>query len=135
MLLLAPVYAAQIVNVEYIHNAIAQKWDITVPYNKSLTNPRVAANMKYLLTTIDVANEMLNGESTTEYGNGEYATLVAADTIATDTAVDTLIQVVENYDYRHLKCMECFCFNYVVWKAFFYTRLIYAQNSKFTMSF
>lgn len=92
MLLLAPVYAAQIVNVEYIHNAIAQKWDITVPYNSALSDPRVAANMKYLLTTIDVANEMLNGESTTEYGNGEYATLVAADTIATNNAVEQLIK-------------------------------------------
>ncbi len=92
MFLLVPVYAAQIVNVEYIHNAIAQKWDITVPYNKSLTNPRVAANMKYLLTTIDVANEMLNGSQVTTYGSGQYATLVAADTIAVDTAVDTLIQ-------------------------------------------
>ncbi len=92
MLLLAPVYAAQIVNVEYIHNAIAQKWDITVPYNSALPDPRVAANMKYLLTTIDVANEILNGESTTEYGNGEYATLVAADTIATNNAVEQLIK-------------------------------------------
>ncbi len=88
-------YAAQVVNVEYIHNAIKQKWDITVPYNPGLGNPRVVANMKYLLTTIDVANEMLNGDKTTNYGNGEYATQVAADTIATDTAVNKLIKPID----------------------------------------
>ncbi len=106
-------YAAQVVNVEYIHNAIKQKWDITVPYNPALENPRVVANMKYLLTTIDVANEMLNGDKTTDYGNGEYATQVAADTIATDMAVDglvkkndrdVLIMVVGNPDYTGRSC-------------------------------
>ena len=89
-------HSAQIVNVEYIHNAIANRWDITVPYNPALTNPRVAANMKYLLSAIDVANEMLNGEPTT-YGTGEYATSVAADTVATDTAVDELVKKTEKY--------------------------------------
>ncbi len=91
-------HSAQIVNVEYIHNAIQQKWDITVPYNSELSNPRVAANMKYLLTAVDVANEMLNGDKTTDYGNGEYATLVAADTVATDTAVENLIS--KNIEYK-----------------------------------
>ena len=85
-------YGAQIVNVEYIHNAIKQKWDITVPYNAELSNPRVAANMKYLLTAIDVANEMLNGSKTTAYGTGAYATTVAADTVATNTAVESLVK-------------------------------------------
>ncbi len=82
-------HSAQVVNVEYIHNAIKQKWDITIPYNPELTNPHVVANMKYLLTAVDVTNEMLG--TNTNYGNGEYATLVAADTIATDTAVDVLV--------------------------------------------
>ncbi len=85
-------HCAEMVNVEYIHNAIKQKWDITVPYNSALENPRVAANMKYLLTAVDVANEMLNGGATTDYGNGEFATLAAADTVATNTAVDTLVK-------------------------------------------
>ena len=85
-------HSAQIVNVEYIHNAIRQKWDITIPYNSELTNPRVAANMKYLLTAVDVANEMLNGDKTTDYGGGEYATTVAADTVATDLAVESLVK-------------------------------------------
>lgn len=95
MLFCGAVESAQVVNVEYIHNVIAQKWDISVPYNSELTNPRVVANMKYLLTAIDVANEMLNGEKMTDYGNGEYATTVAADVIAVDTAVETLVQEID----------------------------------------
>ena len=75
--------SAQIVNVEYIHKLIEQQYGITVPYNSNLTNPHVAANMKYLLTTIDAANSILNGEQITDYGNGEYATNVATDTVAT----------------------------------------------------
>ncbi|MFQ6702689.1 MAG: hypothetical protein ACLRFO_00595 [Alphaproteobacteria bacterium] len=92
MLIIAPVQSAQIANVDYIHTAIADKWDITIPYNREITNVGVAANMKYLLTAVDVANEILNGKKTTDYGNGEFATMVAADTVATDTAVETLIQ-------------------------------------------
>ena len=99
MLFCGAAQPAQVVNVEYIHNVIAQKWDISVPYNSELTNPRVAANMKYLLTAIDVANEMLNGEKTTDYGTSEYATTVAADTVATDTAVDGLIKKEEKYKF------------------------------------
>ena len=75
--------SAQIVNVEYIHKLIEQEHGITVPYNTGLHDPTVAANMKYLLTTIDVANQMLSGESITNYGNSEYATTVATDTVAT----------------------------------------------------
>ena len=75
--------SAQIVNVEYIHKLIEQQYGITVPYNSELTNPHVAANMKYLLTTIDAANSILNGEQITDYGNGAYATTVATDTVAT----------------------------------------------------
>ena len=75
--------SAQIVNVEYIHKLIEQQHGITVPYNSELQNPRVAANMKYLLTTIDAANSILNGGKITDYGNSEYATTVATDTVAT----------------------------------------------------
>lgn len=99
MLLMIPAQSAQIVNVEYIHQLINQKWDITIPYNAELTNPHVAANMKYLLTAVDVANEILNGEPTTDYGSGEFATMVAADTIATNIAVDTLVQQKAKYEF------------------------------------
>ena len=83
-------HAAQMANLDYIHKLIQQKWDITVPIKAD--NPMLAANMKYLLTAIDVANEILNGEKTTDYGNGEFATLQAADTVATNAAVETLIK-------------------------------------------
>ena len=83
---------AEMVNVKYIHNVLNWRWGIDLPYNPELTNPKVAANMKYLLTVVDIANEFLNDEQTTDYGNGEYATLAAADTIATNTAIDTLVK-------------------------------------------
>ena len=83
-------HAAQIVNVDYVHKLIAQEWDISIPIKAD--SPMQAANMKYLLTAVDVANEILNGEKTTDYGNGEFATLHAADTIVTNQAVDTLVR-------------------------------------------
>ncbi|MBQ7055856.1 MAG: hypothetical protein IJN91_02905 [Alphaproteobacteria bacterium] len=83
-------HAAQVVNVDYVHKLIAQKWDISVPIKTN--NIMAVANMKYLLTAIDVANEILNGEPTTDYGNTEFATTQVADTVATIQAVDTLIQ-------------------------------------------
>ncbi len=90
-------HAAQIVNVDYIHKIIQQEWDVTVPIRTN--NIMAAANMKYLLTAIDVANEILNGEKTTDYGNGEFATLQAADTIATNQAVETLIKEETSYKF------------------------------------
>ena len=84
-------HGAEMVNVEYIHQYLNTRWGIDLPYSPELTNPRVAANMKYLLTVVDIANEYLNGDKTTDYGNSEYATLAAADTVATNTAIDTLI--------------------------------------------
>ena len=85
-------HSAEMVNVEYIHQYLNTRWGIDLPYSPELTNPRVAANMKYLLTVVDIANEFLNNEQTTDYGNGEYATLAAADTVATTTAIDTLVK-------------------------------------------
>ena len=84
---------AEMVNVEYIHQYLNARWGIELPYNPALENPKVAANMEYLLTVVDIANEYLNGGKTTSYGTGEYATKLAADTIATNTAIDTLVRV------------------------------------------
>ena len=84
--------SAEMVNVEYIHQYLNARWGIDLPYNPALENPKVAANMEYLLTVVDIANEYLNGEKTTSYGTGEYATKLAADTIATNTAIDTLVR-------------------------------------------
>ena len=83
-------HSAEMVNVEYIHQYLNARWGIDLPRNP-LTNPYAAANMKYLLTVVDIANEYLNGEKTTNYGNGTYATLAAADTVATKKAIDTLV--------------------------------------------
>ena len=87
--------AAQIANIEYVHKMIEHKWDITVPYNPALTNVKTIANMKYLLTAVDVVNEILNGEKTTDYGNSEFATLQVADTVATIQAVETLVRKID----------------------------------------
>ena len=84
-------HSAEMVNVEYIHQYLNARWGIDLPYNPALENPKVAANMEYLLTVVDIANEYLNGEKTTSYGTGEYATKLAADTIATNTAIDSLV--------------------------------------------
>ena len=91
VLFVSGAYSAQIANVEYVHKMIEQTWDITVPYNDALNSVKQIANMKYLLSTIDVANHMLNGSATTDYGNGEFATLQVADTDTVNTAVETLI--------------------------------------------
>ena len=91
LLFVSGAYSAQIANVEYVHKMIEQTWDITVPYNSALNSVKQIANMKYLLSTIDVANHMLNGSATTDYGNGEFATLQVANTDTVNTAVETLI--------------------------------------------
>lgn len=89
---------APIANLEYIHSAISNKYDITVPYNPNVADVGLAANMKYLLTAIDVANRM-QGVSTS-YGDSEFATEYAANTITVDTALDTLIYVQTGPNYE-----------------------------------
>lgn len=60
-------HAAQVVNVDYIHKLIQQRWQIDVPINENLKDTSVVANMEYLLAAIDVANKKLNGWATTNY--------------------------------------------------------------------
>lgn len=103
--------SAQIVNIEYIHKLIEQQYGITVPYNSELTNPHVAANMKYLLTTIDVANSILNGEQITDYGNGEYATTVATDTVAT---LEMVRDHIRNYKFFATTTPDTTSFNFMI---------------------
>ena len=91
LLFVSGAYSAQIANVEYVHKMIEQTWDITVPYNSALNSVKQIANMKYLLSAIDVANHMLNGSATTDYSNGEFATLQVADTDTVNTAIETLV--------------------------------------------
>ena len=81
---------APIANLEYIHTAIADKYDITIQYNPAVTDITSAANMKYLLTAIDVANTKQGQQ--TNYGTSEFATEFAANIITVNTAIDTLIK-------------------------------------------
>ena len=85
-------FAGQIVNVEYIHNFIQQRWGVTIPYNAALTNPYVVANMEYLLTAVDVTNAILNEQQITNWGTSEYATKQIADTVATAEAINKLVK-------------------------------------------
>ncbi|MBD5391816.1 hypothetical protein HDR66_03350, partial [bacterium] len=90
-----PAHAAQIVNVDYVHKIIDRKMTAlgaTKSMKINATDIYAAANMKYLLTAVDVANEMLNGGALTSYGTTTYATTVAADTVVANTAAETLIQ-------------------------------------------
>ena len=85
-----PAHSAEIVNVEYVHSLIKKVWNIDVPYYED--SLKYAANMEYVLKAVDKANEILNGTPTTDYGSSEYATLYAADTVATIDAVNRLIE-------------------------------------------
>ncbi len=82
---------APVANLEYIHNAIANKYDISISYNPAVVDTTSIANMKYLLTAIDVANQMQG--VATAYGDSEFATEYAANIITVDEAVNTLIKI------------------------------------------
>ena len=79
------------VNVKYIHQAIAAKWGINIAYHPNLKNERAAANMRYLMGMIDVANKRLGGTDK-RYGDSIYATSYAASKNTVDKAVATLIK-------------------------------------------
>lgn len=85
-------HAGELINVQYLHNLISRKHQVDVKYNTSLDSPGMAVNMKYLMTAVDIANKKLNGVATTDYANGEFATLDAVDTIAAIDAVNRLIK-------------------------------------------
>lgn len=78
-----------VVNIKYIHTAIKHRWGLDIPYSPALVNPNVAANMRYLLGMIDIANKRLG--TTTNYGAGEYATSHAASWNTVNTAVQKLV--------------------------------------------
>ena len=82
--------AAEIVNVEYIVGFVKNKWDVDVPYVKEEIH--WAANVEYLLKVVDYVNGKLNNGEKTNYGESEYATKEAVDTIAANQAIRTLIK-------------------------------------------
>ena len=83
----------QMVNVEYVHKKIADRWGITIDYSPKLDTAKRVANMEYLLILVDIANTRLNGEKTTNYAKGRFATKEVANVPVTDYAVDNLIRV------------------------------------------
>ncbi len=93
-------HADDVVNVRYIHELLEHNYGIFVPYNDGLIDDTVAANMKYLLTVVDIANNFLTG-TMTNYAASAYATEDAADTVVAKQAFDTLIKdvVVLDVDY------------------------------------
>jgi len=84
---------APIANVQYVHDAIRGIHGIDVPINPAAT-PSAAANMKYLLCTVDAANRILNGRDVTDYCNHATATIAAANTAVVNQAVSTHIRIV-----------------------------------------
>ena len=86
-----PTTMSPVVNVKYIHDAILAKWNVSVGYNSALTNKSVAANMKYLLAAIDVANKKIGGSSKV-YSGTSYATSYAVNKQTADNAIKNLIK-------------------------------------------
>ena len=86
-----PTIGSPVVNVKYIHDAILAKWNVSVGYNSALTNKSVAANMKYLLAAIDVANKKIGGSSKV-YSGTSYATSYAVNKQTADNAIKNLIK-------------------------------------------
>lgn len=86
-------WGGQVVNVDFIHSQIKDVWGLNVPYNQKLANTNVVSNMEYLLSAIDRANFLMNGEETSSYRKDEkFATRQAVDVGAAVMAVDTLIK-------------------------------------------
>lgn len=85
------VNAAQVANVEYVHDIVKEKWEIEVPYAPE--NSKSVANVEYLLKVIDKTNELLSdGRNTTYYALDEkYATKQAVDVVAVQNAIKKLI--------------------------------------------
>ena len=82
--------SGQIINIRYIHELVKQEHGVTIPY---ADDPNKAANMKYLLTIVDMVNAHFNGAGWTNYGNDpEYATRQAVNTVAGIYCIRDLIE-------------------------------------------
>ncbi|MCL1892065.1 MAG: hypothetical protein FWF97_02085 [Alphaproteobacteria bacterium] len=102
--------AGQVANVQFIHNYIMQRHDITVPI-KTPSQSAWAANMKYMLCAVDAANMVLNGKQTSDWcNNATYATLQAVDDIVAIKGISELVicqTPCENDFYQNGKVMRC----------------------------
>ena len=84
----------QIINIEYVHELVKQEHGIWMDYaDPSPEFRKRAANMKYVLTIVDMVNAHLNGAGWTNYGaDPEYATEYAANTVAAIYCIRNLIE-------------------------------------------
>ena len=83
--------AGTAVNVEYVHLLIDHVHGIQVPINAP--DIKQAVNVKYVLCAVDRANEILNGDPTTDYCNHPLAVQQIIDEIATIDAVTRLVKL------------------------------------------
>ena len=84
---------ANIATDGYLHKRISERWNITVPHD---TTPDNIVSLRYLMSVIDIANEILNQKKTSDYLNDEkYARNAIASTATTDYAVENLIKRAE----------------------------------------
>ncbi len=109
--------AAQVANVEYVHNLISHVWGVDVPYNANLKSVKSVANMEYLLTAVDVANGLLNKGDKTDYRNSEYATRVAVDTVAVNGIVEKLIKPQTKHEFTLTTIPDTDSFQFVIGAA------------------
>ena len=101
------------VNVKYIHDAILAKWNVSVGYNSALTNKSVAANMKYLLAAIDVANKKIGGSSKV-YSGTSYATSYAVNKRTADNAIKNLIKKPRTFPFTATTSSDTSSFNFKI---------------------
>ncbi len=95
------VIAAQIANVKYIHDYINQKHSVNI----NIANPlqTQAANMKYLLCTVDVVNQELNSElPAVRYCDNALASQQVVDTNAVIGTIDSLVSLSDGDPYLQL---------------------------------
>lgn len=90
LLLCGTLNAGTVANVEYVHDVVYDMWGGELV---SQNSPLRAANMEYLMNTVDVVNEHLNGYPVRLPEYREYATRQVADAIVTDYAISELIGV------------------------------------------
>ena len=108
-----PTIGSPVVNVKYIHDAILAKWNVSVGYNSALTNKSVAANMKYLLAAIDVANKKIGGSSKV-YSGTSYATSYAVNKRTVDNAIKNLIKKPRTFPFTATTTSDTTSFSFTI---------------------
>lgn len=108
-----PTIGSPVVNVKYIHDAILAKWNVSVGYNSALTNKSVAANMKYLMAAVDVANKKIGGSSKV-YSGTSYATSYAVNKRTADNAIKNLIKKPRTFPFTATTTSDTTSFSFTI---------------------